>query len=296
MLSTVRERVWLPAGSAPYALGACSTRHTLCDETEGEFMGIRDVAMRGRSAAGVSAASLTVVLLTGCAGGGSAPEETATASSDSSSSSRASALAESSVSAGAGDTSTTTPAPSGSESPLPDDWRPQEPTVLATGQKVPDDYEPATLEHPARNVPKPVMPEEAKQETEAGAQAFLNYRLATQWYAFQTGDTSLIRSVTSSSCTRCTDQYSRIEENFSDSKWMAGGYETAEILPESFLQRTSGEYTVPVHATSNGVIVFKDGKVDSRQRPYDSDSSLDASIVYADGEWNYVTASPRGAL
>ncbi|GAA2509620.1 MAG: DUF6318 family protein [Kocuria sp.] len=259
-------------------------------------MGIHDVAVRSRRATGVSAAVLAAVLLTGCTGGGNVPEETATASSNSLSPSHASASAESTANTGSDDTSTTTPAPSGSENPLPDDWRPQEPTVLATGQKIPNDYEPATLAHPARNVPKPVMPDEAKQETEAGAQAFLDYRLATQWYAFQTGDTSLIRSVTSPSCTRCSDQYSRIDENFSDSKWMAGGYETAEILPDSFVQRKSGEYTAPVHATSSGVIVFKDGKVDSRQRPYDSDSFLDASIVYTDGAWQYVTASPRGAL
>lgn len=259
-------------------------------------MGIRDVAMRGRSAAGVSAASLTVVLLTGCAGGGSAPEETATASSDSSSSSRASALAESSVSAGAGDTSTTTPAPSGSESPLPDDWRPQEPTVLATGQKVPDDYEPATLEHPARNVPKPVMPEEAKQETEAGAQAFLNYRADAQWYSIQTGDTSLIREITSQDCEECSSQFENFDEIYASGNWAAGGFEQETIVTNSFIKRKDGGYNLPVTIDSYGMIEIQKGKITTQQSPFNESDRFDTYLYYENGSWHYLTASPRGSL
>lgn len=254
-------------------------------------MGIRDVATRGRSAAGVSAAILTVVLLTGCAGGGSAPEETATASSDSSSS-RASASGESSASA----TSTTSPAPSGSESPLPDDWRPQEPTVLATGQKVPDDYEPATLEHPARNVPKPVMPEEAKQETEAGAQAFLNYRADAQWYSIQTGDTSLIREITSQDCEECTSQFENFNEIYASGNWAAGGFEQETIATNSFMKRKDGGYNLPVTIDSYGMIEIHKGEITTQQSPFNESDRFDTYLYYENGSWYYLTASPRGSL
>ncbi|MEV8156697.1 DUF6318 family protein [Kocuria salsicia] len=262
----------------------------------GEFMGIHDVAVRSRRAAGVSAAVLAAVLLTGCTGGGNVPEETATASSNSSSSSRASASAESTANTGAGDTSTTTPAPSGSESPLPDDWRPQEPTVLATGQKIPGDYEPATLAHPARNVPKPVMPEEAKQETEAGAQAFLNYRADAQWYSIQTGDTSLIRQVTSTDCANCVEQYDSFDRAYSDGNWSGGGLEIQKIIPDSFIKRADGGYNLPVETVNYGLVTFRGGKVIERQIPFDLKDRFDVYILYKEGSWLYVTASPRGSM
>ncbi|CAL8898472.1 DUF6318 family protein [Kocuria varians] len=256
-------------------------------------MGTHRSGSMQRTASGVALAFLAAALVTGCSGGDGSAESASDGGSPSASAS-ASPSETASVQPTASGGSTATP--SGSESPLPDDWRPQEPTVLATGQKVPDDYEPATLEHPARNVPKPVMPEEAKNETEAGAQAFLNYRLAAQWYAFQTGDTSLISAATSPSCDRCTKQYERIEERFGGDSWMAGGYETAQILPNSFVKRASSEYTAPIQATSSGFLEIKNGRIDSRQLPYDSDKLLDVTLVYQNGAWVYITASPRGSL
>ncbi|WP_016997898.1 DUF6318 family protein [Kocuria atrinae] len=136
---------------------------------------------------------------------------------------------------GSSDSPSSTPHPSASG-----DWWPEQPEKMATGQEFPDDYEPATLEHPARNVPKPVMPEEAKQETEAGAQAFLDYRTDAVWYAFQTGDTSLAREVTSDSCENCLDQFNRIDGIYSDGGWIAGGYEGGGILEGGFVQGAMG--------------------------------------------------------
>ena len=259
-------------------------------------MGIHDVAVRSRRATGVSAAVLAAVLLTGCTGGGNVPEETATASSNSLSPSHASASAESTANTGSDDTSTTTPAPSGSENPLPDDWRPQEPTVLATGQKIPNDYEPATLAHPARNVPKPVMPEEAKQETEAGAQAFLNYYADAQWYSIQTGDTSLVRPISSPDCQKCTEQYNAYDRIYQNGDWAAGGFETGTIIPGSFTHRADGGYNLPITVKSAGILGIEGGKVMERQAPFEEPDSFDAYLYRENGEWRYLTASPRGAL
>ncbi|MGW2674761.1 DUF6318 family protein [Kocuria rhizophila] len=235
---------------------------------------------------------LGVLVLGGC---GADPQDRTT---DTQAAETSSSASPSSVKTNAGSekpAGTTTPTTS-NKTALPEDWRPEEPTVLATGQKVPDDYEPATLEHPARNVPKPVMPQEAKEETEAGAQAFLNYRADAQWYAFQTGDTSLVRDVTSSSCDRCFNQFTRIEENYASGSWMAGGAESSDILPNSFQPRASGEYTLPVDARSSGMIVVDDGKITNRQEPYSSDNLLDVSIIRQGQDWLYITASPRGSL
>lgn len=183
-----------------------------------------------------------------------------------------------------------------SASPLPDDWMPEEPTVLATGQKVPDDYEPATLEHPARNVPRPVMPEAAKAETEEGAQAFLNYRADAQWYSIQTGDTSLVREVTSTDCAKCTEQYNSYDEIYSQGDWAAGGFETPKITPGSFTQRPDGGYNIPVEIKSAGIAGVVNKSLASRQYPYDEPEAFDVYLYRDQDHWMYLTASPRGAL
>ena len=191
--------------------------------------------------------------------------------------------------------STATPTTS-NKTALPEDWRPEEPTVLATGQKVPDDYEPATLEHPARNVPKPVMPPEAKEETEAGAQAFLNYRADAQWYSIQTGDTTQVREITSPDCAKCTEQFDHFDRIFSKGGWAAGGFETEKISPGSFRKRPDGGYNLPVSVTSSGMIVLEENAVIERQHPFDLNDRFDSYIYYENGSWKYLTASPRGSL
>lgn len=276
-------------GDVWYVTQRCGTRG---------FTGMHSPRLIATAGRGTTLALLAALLLTGCgngspgAGGGDSAAPTGATSTGTT-------AQPTSPAPDASPASPTTPqsgSPSGSESALPDDWRPEEPTVLATGQKVPEDYEPATLEHPARNVPKPVMPAEARDETEAGAQAFLNYWLTAQWYAFQTGNTSYAREVTSETCSRCTDQFSRIADSYDSQKWMAGGNETSEFLPNSFRQRPTGEYTIPVEATSSGILVINDHQVVSRQMPYNSANALDVTLMYESGRWIYITASPRGSL
>ncbi|MDO4918550.1 DUF6318 family protein [Kocuria sp.] len=239
----------------------------------------------------MATAALTGALaLTGCGGDDAAPPASAHGTSAAASTTPGASTSEE------GATSSSPPTAGASGSALPEDWTPEEPTVLATGQKVPDDYEPATLEHPARNVPKPVMPAEAKKETEAGAQAFLNYRADAQWYSIQTGDTSLIREVTSTDCTKCTEQYDYFDRIYEQGHWAAGGFETEKLLDESFIRRPEGGYNVPVAINSRGMIVIKDGKVSDRQESFNYDGRFDSYLYYENNSWFYLTASPRGSL
>lgn len=212
------------------------------------------------------------------------PEDTATSAGGSSSSSPEAS------DGGASDSQSSSPDPSASG-----DWWPEQPEKMATGQEFPDDYEPATLEHPARNVPKPVMPEEAKQETEAGAQAFLDYRTDAVWYAFQTGDTQLAREVTSEHCEKCIDELDRIDAIYGSSDWLAGGFERAKIIEGAFSKGADGVYSIPVRLASSGVKVFEEGELVSQQRPYSTDTEFNGNLIYKDGKWIYVTASPRSS-
>lgn len=235
---------------------------------------------------------LGILVLGGC---GTSPQDNTAGTQAAETSSSASPSPERTDTGSAKPASTATPTTS-SNAALPEDWRPEEPTVLATGQKVPDDYEPATLEHPARNVPKPVMPPEAKEETEAGAQAFLNYRADAQWYAMQTGDTGLVREVTASECANCTSQFDDIDSLYNNDGWVAGGWESVKMLPNSFIKRTDGGYNLPVSVDSKGFIAIQKNAVTVSQAPYNRGDVMDIYIDFREGRWIHVTASPRGSL
>lgn len=276
-------------GDVWYVTQRCGTRG---------FTGMHSPRLIATAGRGTTLALLAALLLTGCgngspgAGGGDSAAPTGVTSAGTT-------AQPTSPAPDASPASPTTPqsgSPSGSDSALPDDWRPEEPTVLATGQKVPEDYEPATLEHPARNVPKPVMPAEARDETEAGAQAFLNYRADAQWYSIQTGDTSLIREVTSTDCEKCTEQYDAYEAMYAKGNWAAGGFEVPTIVPGSFSQRPDGGYNLPVDVKSSGSVAFVDQAIPRRQLPFAEKDAFDC-YIYRDGDrWMYLTGSPRGSL
>lgn len=235
-------------------------------------------------------AGVAALTLSGCGGGPAADGSASPQPTASSASSHDDAASPSTPPASASASTT------GSSSPLPEDWRPQEPTVLATGQKVPDDYEPATLEHPARNVPKPVMPKEAAQETEAGAQAFLNYRADAQWYAMQTGDTAPVREVTATECANCTEQFDDIDELYESGGWAVGGWEAVKIPEGSFQKRADGGYNLPVSVDSMGSMTVVNKAISVRQEPFKRTDLIDIYVDFRDGKWTHVTASPRGSL
>lgn len=56
-------------------------------------------------------------------------------------------------------------------------------------------YEPATREHPAKNVPKPVVPEHMYEDSVAGMHATIAYYAACLTYLNITGDPSPIRAL-----------------------------------------------------------------------------------------------------
>ena len=190
---------------------------------------------------------------------------------------------------GSSDSASSSPDPS-----VSGDWWPEQPEKMATGQEFPDDYEPATLEHPARNVPKPVMPEEAKQETEAGAQAFLDYYDHAGWYAYQTGDTSHLRASTSDHCTKCLEEADVVERVYAGGDWAVGRDERATIIQNTFIKDSRGYYTMAVSASNNGALLIQDGEVTREFRPYKDENNFDVNLEFTNGEWIYLTASPRG--
>lgn len=84
-------------------------------------------------------------------------------------------------------------------------------------------YKPADAQGKAQNVPVPVMPELAKENSKAGLEAFIRYWYAQQNYSAETGDLSAWSSLSAPECQTCK----RIEKGISDShvkgRWSVGG-------------------------------------------------------------------------
>ncbi|MFF0988814.1 DUF6318 family protein [Kocuria nitroreducens] len=155
----------------------------------------------------------------------------------------------------------------------------------------PADYVPASLDGPAQNVPKPVMPDLAREESRDGAQAFLDYWSDAMWYAYQTGDTSYARDITSDACEACLDELDDLDAVYEEGNWTIGGRESIKIAQAEMLRATDGVYKpIVVYKREPGQLISdSEVEVDAPGEP------RDRSILYmdfSDGSWIYITLAP----
>jgi hypothetical protein len=84
-------------------------------------------------------------------------------------------------------------------------------------------YKPADASGPAQNVPVPVLPEVAKTETKEGLEAFVRYWYAVLNYAYETGDTQPLQTISEPTCVFCTGLREGVTEAWADARWISGG-------------------------------------------------------------------------
>ncbi len=96
------------------------------------------------------------------------------------------------------------------------------PAVSATAV-APPAYKPADATGKAQNVPVPVMPDLAKENSKAGLEAFIGYWYATFSYATESGDLGPWIATTDTSNTVAAAYRKALERNYSQGMWMVGG-------------------------------------------------------------------------
>ncbi|MBP3043826.1 hypothetical protein KKR91_04295 [Arthrobacter jiangjiafuii] len=195
-----------------------------------------------------------VLVLGGCSGDGEPGAEAAEASSSASPSSGATASAS---------------APS---SPT------QAPTLAA--------YKPASAEGPAENVPLPVMPELAKQESKEGLEAFARHWYALINYGYETGEAGPVKAVSGESCNICANYYPQLETAFVDDDWMGGGQVETRSVKSDFVVTPEGRYQVLIQISQQSMDFYSPGEYLGTREI----SSLDLGVqmieaTYRDGEW-----------
>lgn len=203
---------------------------------------------RRRPAQAASLAAALALALTACGGGDPAPTETTTtapvSSTQAADTPTATATAGASPSTPDGGTAPSSGSGSGS-GPA---------SATASGP-----YVPASAEGPAQNVPKPVMPEVMKEETQEGAEAAVKYFWETVYYAEQTGDTAPIDSLSSEYCEFCELSASNLSSIYRNGGWYTG---TKAKVSSSILRPSSTGYTATILVdTPKGTGFDKEGQV-----------------------------------
>jgi len=94
-----------------------------------------------------------------------------------------------------------------------DDPAPKEPTGTAS----------ATASRPAPTATLPAMPDQAKEDTNSGAAAFVHYWVDVLNYAVATGDIDELSRISSPDCEGCQEYISAIREMYDRGGYHVGG-------------------------------------------------------------------------
>ena len=137
--------------------------------------------------------------------------------------------------ADAAENSSSSPSASESASPTPSATPSATPTPTAA-------YKPATAEGPAQNVPLPVMPEVAKEESAEGLEAFGEYWFSLVNYGYETGDDSPVREISAPDCAICESFYDDLEKGYVNDDWIQGGKINILQTGTKFVKTPQGRY------------------------------------------------------
>ncbi|MGO4147681.1 DUF6318 family protein [Paenarthrobacter sp. YAF11_1] len=144
-------------------------------------------------------------------------------------------------------------------------------------------YKPADAKGKAQNVPVPVMPELAKENSKAGLEAFIGYWYATYSYATETGELTDWMASTDTTTKSAGTYKKAVELNYINGRWVVGGristpvievlwkegadHQSArvQVLQERIqyidADGSSGQEMTPAHNTAEAVMLsYRDGK------------------------------------
>ena len=128
--------------------------------------------------------------------------------------------------------------PTASESPTESASPSATPTPTAAA------YKPATAEGPAENVPLPVMPDVAKEESAEGLKAFATHWYDLMNYGFETGDVEPLKQISGPDCVVCGTAYRILGNGYANDDWILGGTLVTMSTKTNYAVTSKGVYQV----------------------------------------------------
>lgn len=166
----------------------------------------------------------------------------------------------------------------------------------AAAEKTPGadgEYVEASADGPAQNVPKPEKPALADEESYEGAQAFLDYLADARAYAWQTGDTSLIREITAEECESCTEEYDEIDGLYEGGGWASAGRDEINLLDKDMPVNSYGFPAPRAEVGYEGMTKWSSsGDVTEKSPPIEAkENILYIHMEFLDQQWVYVVTT-----
>ncbi|MDO4240810.1 DUF6318 family protein [Micrococcus sp.] len=141
-------------------------------------------------------------------------------------------------------------------------------------------YVPASEKGPARNVPKPVMPEAVKEDTQEGAEAAVQYWWDAVYYLQQTNDPEPLKAVSSNDCNLCAAYPKTIERAYSSGGWLSG---TKPEITSLLSQDLGGHHAATLLITMEpGMAYLEDGSIDRGTESLKRENQPWAAIIQFD--------------
>ena len=155
------------------------------------------------------------------------------------------------------------------------------------------EYVEASADGPAQNVPKPEKPALADEESYEGAQAFLDYLADTRAYAWQTGDTSLIREITAEECESCTEEYDEIDGLYEGGGWASAGRDEINLTDKDMPVNSYGFPAPRAEVGYEGMTKWSSsGDVTEKFPPIEAkENILYIHMEFLDQQWVYVVTT-----
>ncbi|WP_416430015.1 DUF6318 family protein [Paenarthrobacter nicotinovorans] len=146
-------------------------------------------------------------------------------------------------------------------------------------------YKPADASGKAQNVPVPVMPELAKENSKAGLEAFIGYWYATYSYAIETGDLTAWSKVTDTTLPVAIAHRDSVKLNYVEGRWMAGGRLTVPVVEVSWNSGSDQIHSSRVQVLQEPIRYYDAGGTKGQE---DSAATNTADAVFAKyvaGSW-----------
>ena len=147
-------------------------------------------------------------------------------------------------------------------------------------------YRPATAEGPAENVPLPVMPDLAKEESKEGLEAFGDYWFSLINYGYETGDATPVREISAPECSICQSFYSDLEEGYVNDDWIQGGKLSVLSSGTEFVKTSKGRYQLLLSVIQEaGANRGPNGKVYAEGPADEASTAQIMEATYDSGRW-----------
>lgn len=168
-----------------------------------------------------------------------------------------------------------------------DEPRAPEPTPSPSGTT------PAPTPSPSAKPTEPVLPEAAKEPTEAGARAFITYYWDLINYAQVTGDVKTLRRTSAANCAGCTAGIDGIRDVYKDGGRVEGGDYSVSIAELSELDGPANAFVFEALVTARNTaqtIVRRDG-TEHRSNP--SSAQLAVAASWTSATWRMEVMDPQ---